>query len=98
MILEIFKVPYVNVPVLSNTIVSIFSAFSIILLFFTNIPLLAHRPSATTIASGVARPKLQGQATTKIVTKTIKLLEKLYPNIKYIIKVRIAIIITDGTK
>ena len=41
---------------ISNTIVSIFSAFSNISLFFTNIPLVAHIPSLTTIASGVANP------------------------------------------
>ena len=34
-------------------------------------PSEAHFPSLTTIASGVARPKLQGQAITKMVTKVI---------------------------
>ena len=49
---------------------------------FTKIPLLAHSPSDTTIASGVAKPKLQGQATTSIVTNLIRLSEKSYPNTK----------------
>lgn len=32
-------------------------------------PFLAHMPSLTTIARGVASPRAQGQATTKTVTK-----------------------------
>ena len=77
----IFKFPYVKVPVLSNTIVSIFSAISNVSLFFTKIPLLAHIPSLTTIASGVARPKLQGHATTNIVTNVFIDSLILNPNI-----------------
>lgn len=64
-------------PVLSNTIVFILEAFSKISLFFTNIPLLAHTPSLTTIASGVANPKLQGQATTNTVIKVLNAVPKL---------------------
>ena len=60
--------------------------------------MFAHNPWLTTIARGVASPSPQGQATTNIVTNVIKLCEKLFPNIKYIIKVIIAIKITDGTK
>ena len=97
-ILEIFNLPYVNVPVLSNTIVLILEAFSNISLFFTNIPLLAHIPSLTTIARGVAKPKLQGQATTNTVTNVLNAVPKSYPKIRYTIKVNIAIIITAGTK
>ena len=47
----------------------IFSAFSRVSLFLTKIPLLAHTPSLTTIASGVASPKAHGHATTNTVTK-----------------------------
>ena len=54
---------------MSKIIVSILDALSKISLFFINIPLLAHKPSLTTIARGVANPKLQGHATTNIVTK-----------------------------
>ena len=61
-------------------------------------PLLAHNPSDTTIASGVAKPKLQGHATTNMVTNLIKASEKSYPIIKYTINVRIAKTITVGTK
>lgn len=57
---------------MSNTIVSILEAFSSISLFFTNIPLLAHRPSLTTIANGVAKPRLHGQATTNTVINVLK--------------------------
>ena len=59
---------------------------------------LAHKPSLTTIASGVANPRLQGQAITNIVTNVEIALLKLWPIIKYIINVIIAIIITAGTK
>ena len=45
------------------------AAVSKISLFLTKIPFLIHIPSLTTIASGVANPKLHGQATTRIVTK-----------------------------
>ena len=57
-------------------------AFSRISLFFTKIPLLAHSPSLTIIARGVAKPKLHGQATTRIVTKVIILLDTPKPNSK----------------
>lgn len=77
---------------------SILEAFSNISLFFTNIPLLAHNPSLTTIASGVANPRLQGQATTNTVINVLNAVPKSYPKIKYTIKVTIAIAITDGTK
>ena len=76
----------------------IFEAFSNISLFFTNIPLLAHIPSLITIASGVAKPRLQGQATTNIVTNVLNAVPKSYPKSKYITKLIIAIIITTGTK
>lgn len=56
---------------MSNTIVLIFEALSNISLFLTNTPLLAKPPSLTTIARGVASPRLQGHATTSIVTNVI---------------------------
>ena len=83
---------------MSNTIVFVFEAFSNTSLFFTNIPLFTHTPSLTTIASGVAKPKLHGHATTNIVTNVLIATDISYPNIKYIIKVIIAIKITTGTK
>ena len=65
----------------------IFSAVSRISLFFTNIPLLAHTPLLTTIASGVAKPKLHGHATTNIVTNAFKAVLNVSPNTKYAINV-----------
>ena len=68
MILEIVNLPSVRVPVLSNIIVSILLAVSSVSLVFTSIPCFAHKPSPTTIASGVARPRAHGHATTRIDT------------------------------
>ena len=76
----------------------IFEAFSNISLFFTSIPLLAHVPSLITIASGVAKPKLQGHATTSTVTNVLNAVAKSYPRSIYTIKLIIAITITVGTK
>lgn len=92
------SLPYVSVPVLSNITTFVFSAFSSISLFFINIPFDADKPSLTIIASGVASPSAQGQATTKIVTKVIIAVSKLYPKHKYAINVSIASTITIGTK
>ena len=64
---------------MSKTIVFIFDAFSSISLFLTSIPLLAHNPSLTIMARGVASPKQQGQATTKIVTNVVNAVETLNP-------------------
>ena len=97
-IFDIFNFPYVNVPVLSNTIVSTFCAFSNISLFFIKIPFEAHFPSLTTIASGVANPKLHGHATTNIVTNVVIAVGISFPIIIYPKKDKIAIIITAGTK
>lgn len=83
---------------MSNTIVSTFCAFSKISLFFTSIPFDAHTPSLITIASGVASPKLQGQATTRIVTNVDNATLNGCPIIKYAKNVNIAIPITAGTK
>ena len=76
----------------------IFCAFSRISLFFTKIPFSAHNPSLTTIASGVANPKLQGQATTKTLTSTFIAVAIECPNSRYPKKATIAISITIGTK
>ena len=51
-----------------------------------------------TIASGVASPRLQGQATTNTVTKVLNAVPKSYPKIRYMAKLIIAITITIGTK
>ena len=85
-------------PVLSKITVFILDAVSNISLFFTNIPLFMHTPSLTTIASGVASPKLQGQATTRIVTNVEIAVDTSNPSNKYIINVITEIISTIGTK
>ena len=69
MILLTFNFPKVRVPVLSKITVSILLASSNTSLVLTKIPFLAQTPSDTIVASGVASPKAQGQATTKTVTK-----------------------------
>ena len=61
------------------------------------IPFLAHNPSLTTIASGVAKPKAQGQATTKTDTNTDIVSCGVLPIIKLTITDRMAITITIGT-
>ena len=71
-IFETVGKPYVRVPVLSNTTVSILFKFSMVELDLIKIPFFVATPVATTIARGVARPKAQGQATTKTVTKVLK--------------------------
>jgi len=67
-------------------------------LFFIRIPLLAHNPSLTTIANGVARPKAQGQATTKTDTNVFRVSLNGTFKIKLIRMERKAIIKTIGTK
>ena len=62
--------PFVKVPVLSKTTVLTLCAFSKLSLFLIKIPFLLATPDDTTIASGVANPKLHGQATTRIETNT----------------------------
>ena len=83
---------------MSNTIVLILCAFSKASLFFINIPFLLATPDDTTIASGVAKPKLHGHATTKIETKTLSAVPKSLEIISHDINETIAIIITTGTK
>ena len=83
---------------MSNIITFVFPAFSKVSLFFTSIPFVAHFPSLTTIASGVAKPRLQGHATTKTDINAFIALPNSNPNIKYTINVTTAIIITAGTK
>ena len=73
-------------------------AFSNASLVFTNIPLLLEFPDAITIASGVANPKLHGQATTNTLTKTLIATEKSLEIINHIAKDIIDIANTTGTK
>ena len=78
--------------------VSIFDELSNTSPFLIRIPFLIHTPSLTTIASGVASPKLHGHAITSIVIKVNKAEEKSDPNNKYKIKVITEITNIIGTK
>jgi hypothetical protein len=58
--------PLVRVPVLSNTKVVIEEIFSSMSPPFIRIPYLAAMPVPTITAVGVARPRAQGHAITKV--------------------------------
>ena len=58
--------PDVKVPVLSNTTTFIFSIFYKISAFLIKIPNEAASPVPTMTAVGVARPRAQGQAITRV--------------------------------
>lgn len=58
--------PEVKVPVLSNTTTFIFSIFYKISAFLINIPNEAARPDPTITAVGVAKPRAQGHAMTRV--------------------------------
>ena len=91
-------IPFVRVPVLSNTAYFISFIISRISGFFINIPSCAPLPTELTIAIGVARPKAQGHEITKTEIDA-KIAFKAFPTIKYQAKnVRIEMIITTGTK
>lgn len=72
----IYSLPYVNVPVLSKAIMSIYLAIYRLSIFLIKIPFFDPTPTPTVIAVGVAKPIPQGQATTKTETKKIKDLNK----------------------
>ena len=61
--------PIVMVPVLSTMTVSTLCNFSSVAASLIKIPSRAPFPTPTIIAVGVARPRAQGQAITKIPTK-----------------------------
>lgn len=88
--------PFVSVPVLSNTTVVTLYSFSKLSAFFMSIPLLAPLPTPTIIAVGVASPSAQGHAITNTPTKQSSAFTGL-PTINYTTKLRRAIIRTTGT-
>src|SRR5699024_1280647 len=65
--------PFVTVPVLSSTTVSIDWVFSKCSPPLNNIPISAARPEPAIIEVGVARPNAHGHAMTKIEITGIKL-------------------------
>ncbi len=71
--------------------------FSNASLFFTNIPFLLALPDAMTIASGVARPKLHGHATTNMLTKIFIANAKSLDMMHHITKAILAITRIVGT-
>src|SRR5699024_12824636 len=79
--------PFVTVPVLSSTTVSIDWVFSKCSPLLNNIPISAARPDPAIIEVGVARPNAHGHEMTKIEIIGIKLERKsLGVTIKYHIK------------
>ena len=90
--------PFVNVPVLSKQIVFTLCAFSNVSLVFTNIPFLLEFPDAITIASGVAKPKLHGHATTNILTNIFIDVATFFEIISHKTNAKTAITKTTGTK
>jgi len=64
--------PLVRVPVLSKITAVTFSATSRASAFFIRIPSSAPFPIPTVNAVGVARPKAQGQATTRTAMSVVK--------------------------
>ena len=72
--------PLVIVPVLSSATILIFPAISIAGAFLNRIPFLAPTPLPTIIATGVARPRAQGQD----ITKTDIPLARAYPTSLFI--------------
>ena len=91
--------PSVIVPVLSNAATSIWPAFSKVSPFLIRIPNSAALPTPTVTAVGVAKPKAQGHATTKIDIKHVNENNKVAPKIKYHIQnTMIAIVKITGIK
>ena len=73
-------------------------AFSRLSLFFIKIPSLLATPDDTTMASGVANPRLHGHATTKTVINTFMAKPKVWPITSHTIADTTANIIIAGTK
>ena len=92
-----FGLPSVIVPVLSITTVSILWAVSRASPDFIRIPFSAPLPVPTIIATGVARPREQGQDITKTVMPAERANSNDAPLISHTIIVTRAIVITTGT-
>ena len=85
------------VPVLSSTTVSKLWAVSSASPDLIRIPFSAPLPVPTMIATGVARPKAQGQLITRTLMAQLKANSKLSPHSSQKIQVASAISITTGT-
>ena len=93
-------VPCVIVPVLSNTIVSIFCAVSSASAERMRMPCSAPFPVLTMIANGVASPRAQGHAmiSTATALTSASVSAGGGPATNQTTKVAIAMLITTGTK
>ena len=78
--------------------VSIFGKLSKETASLNKIPRLAPTPLATIMATGVAKPKAQGQEITKTAIAVERAKEMPSPKISQTIAVIMAIVITTGTK
>ena len=90
--------PHVMVPVLSNAIMLIFPVSSKETAVLNMIPFFAPIPFPTIIATGVARPRAQGQLITRTDIPLAKAKPISCPANSQIIVVIIAMLITVGTK
>ena len=86
------------VPVLSRAIISVFPASSKADAVLNRIPFLAPTPFPTIIATGVARPRAQGQLITRTEIPRARAKPKLWPAVIHTIAVTMEIPITAGTK
>ena len=90
--------PEVIVPVLSSTMVSMECRVSRLSADFIRMPYSAAFPVPTIIATGVARPRAQGQEITSTAIALERANSKVWPVAIQAIAVRTAITITVGTK
>ncbi len=90
--------PLVKVPVLSKTIAFIWCAICSDSALFINMPFSAPMPVPTITAVGVASPKAHGQAMIKTAINTVKAKTNPAPANNHVIKARIPMTITVGTK
>ena len=90
--------PTVIVPVLSSTTVSMECRVSRLTADFMRMPYSAAFPVPTIIATGVARPRAQGQDITSTAMALERANSKDWPAISHTMAVSMAMIITVGTK
>ena len=90
--------PLVIVPVLSKATICVLPAFSREAAVLKRIPLLAPLPLPTIIATGVARPRAQGQLITSTDIALVSAKPVLLPRRSHTASTITAIAITHGTK
>ena len=89
--------PLVSVPVLSSTTVSTLCKCSKASAFLKSTPIRAALPVPTIIATGVAKPRAQGQEITRTAILVVMENSKSFPASIHTIKAATAIVITTGT-